>query len=308
MKIVLVGAGAMGLLFGGYLSRHNEVTLVGRNAVAMDIIKEKGVRIRENDGSEEVFYPDATNDASDITEAELALLFVKAGDSRAALESVKHLMGNGTFLMTLQNGAGHEKILMEYAPKERIIIGTTNQGSYRINENTVCHSGLGDTYIGAVSGMAGDFAKVSETFSNCGFPCELSGDVKKMIWNKLMINASSSVLSGLLQAPQGYVAENEAAWDIAKKLITEICEVACADGYTFAAEEQIERINKHLKNSPGGYTSIYADLKAGRKTEVSVINGAVVREGRRLGVAIPTHEIILDMVKAMEEKAQMNAQ
>lgn len=300
MRIVLVGPGAMGLLFGGYLSQKNDVTLVGRNAYRMKQLQEGGVRIRENDGREEIYHPDATAQPDKLTEADLVLLFVKAGDSEAALESVKHLIGPNTFLMTLQNGAGHEKLLLQYAPKERVIIGTTNQGSYKLDETSVCHSGLGDTTLGGVLGSGEAFAPVAETFQTCGFPCKLSEQVRGMIWNKLMINASSSVLSGILQMPQGYVVENSSAWNIAQKLIKEICAVATAEGYLFTADEQIERIDKHLRNAPSGYTSVYADLKAERKTEVSVINGAVVEAGRRLGIPTPTHELILDIVQSME--------
>lgn len=304
MKIVLVGPGAMGLLFGGYLSQKNDVTLVGRNADIMKKIDKDGVRIQDADGKKEIYHPHATAEADKLTEAELVLLFVKAGDSEAALHSVKHLIGPETFLMTLQNGVGHEKLLLQYAPKERVIIGTTNQGSYRLDETSVCHSGLGDTALGAVSGSGETFASVAETFQACGFPCKLSAQVKGMIWNKLMINASSSVLSGILQMPQGYVVENKAAWNMAQKLIKEICAVATADGYPFSEDEQIERIDRHLRNAPGGYTSIYADLKAGRKTEVAVINGAVVEAGQRLGIPTPTHELILNMVQAMEGRGQ----
>ena len=304
MKIVLVGPGAMGLLFGGYLSKKNDVTLVGRNAETMNRIEREGVCIREADGREEIYHPHATAEPDKLTEADLVLLFVKAGDSEAALESVKHLIGPSTFLMTLQNGAGHEKLLLQYASQGQVIIGTTNQGSYKLDDISVCHSGLGDTAFGAVSGSGERFASVAEAFEACGFPSSISEQVKGMIWNKLMINASSSVLSGILQMPQGYVAENEAAWNIAQKLIREICAVATADGYPFSAEEQIGRIDKHLRNAPGGYTSVYADLKAGRKTEVSVINGAVVETGRRLGIPVPTHELILDMVRAMEGRPQ----
>lgn len=300
MKIVLVGPGAMGLLFGGYLSGKNDVTLVGRNADTMKRIEREGVRIRETDGSEKICHPHATAEPDRLTEAELVLLFVKAGDSETALESVKHLIGPDTFLMTLQNGAGHESLLLRYASQDKVIIGTTQQGSYKLDERSVCHSGLGETVLGAVSGSGDAFVPVADAFRECGFPCGISERVREMIWNKLMINASSSVLSGILQVPQGYVVQNEAAWNIAQKLIREICAAASADGYPFSAEEQIERLERHLRNAPGGYTSIYADLKAGRRTEAAVINGAVVETGRRLGIPVPTHELILDIVRAME--------
>ncbi|MCR5100205.1 MAG: hypothetical protein K6B41_02475 [Butyrivibrio sp.] len=117
-----------------------------------------------------------------------------------------------------------------------------------------------------------------------------------------MINASSSVLSGVLGCAQGYVAENEYAWGICKDLITEICEAAKADGCEFNVDEQINRIKKHLEAAPGGYTSIYSDLQNNRKTEVDYISGAVVRAAKKQGRNAPTHEMMVKLVHAMENR------
>ena len=303
MNIALIGPGAMGLLFGGYLSKHHDVTLIGSNPENMRYIEEHGVAILATDGTEETFRPHATADASHLGPADLVLLFVKSGITGKVLEQNRNLIGPDTILMTLQNGAGHENVLKKYTDEEHVLIGTTQQGSSRRTPVSIYHSGLGSTSIGAITGDSSRFARVAEAFSVCGFPCEVSDQVRGMIWNKLMINASSSVLSGVLQVPQGYVASNPAAWSIAENLITEICAVAAAEGYRFDAADQIARIRKHLEKAPDGLTSIYADLKAGRITEAPVINGAVVDAARRLGIPVPTHETILALVHAMEERA-----
>ena len=60
MKIAVIGPGAMGLLFGSYLSQHHDVTLVGTNPAKMQSITENGVTIREMDGSERIYRPHAT--------------------------------------------------------------------------------------------------------------------------------------------------------------------------------------------------------------------------------------------------------
>lgn len=292
----------MGLLFGGYLSKKHDVTLVGTHQDVMETIERDGLMIRETDGSEQIYRPHATTDTSAMEPVDLVVLFVKACASEAALEKNRALIGPNTFLLTLQNGAGHERTLRKFADDAHIIIGTTQQGSYRLSPTAACHSGKGGTAFGPVSGTCTRFAAIAEAFDACGFSCELTDQVRGMIWNKLMINASSSVLSGILQVPQGYVAENPAAWDIAKKLIRELCAVASADGYPFDAEEQIARIKKHLENAPDGYTSIYADLKAGRITEAPVINGAVVDAAHRFSIPAPTHELVLSLVHAMEER------
>lgn len=304
MNIALIGPGAMGLLFGGYLSKMHEVMLIGTRAAVMKEIEEKGLTIQETDGSSAVYRPHATADSTGMPPADLVILLVKAGASQAALEANRSLIGPDTLLLTLQNGAGHEQLLRRFADEEHIIIGTTQQGSYKLDDTRICHSGKGSTALGAVNGNSSRFAPVAEALCSCGFPCEVTDQVKGMIWAKLMINSSSSVLSGILQTAQGYVAENTYAWTIAQALITELCAVASADGYPFDSGEQIARIRRHLELAPDGYTSIYADLKAGRTTEVSVINGAVVEAGRRLGVPVPTHELVVELVHALEGKKE----
>lgn len=300
MKIALIGPGAMGLLFGGYLSRKNDVTLIGRNAEIMQQIADNGLTIRETDGTEEVFHPHAVSDSTGMKPVDLVLLFVKSGASKKALDTNRHLIGPDTLLLTLQNGAGHEALLKQYTDDSHIIIGTTQQGSYKLSDTAICHSGKGRTAFGAIYGDSSRFAEIADIFEICGFPAQVTDGVKGMIWNKLMINASSSVLSGVLQTAQGFAESDPYAWSITCKLIREICAVATADGYPFDAEEQISRIQKHLQAAPDGFTSIYADLKAGRITEAPVINGAVVDAAHRLGVPVPTHEFILTLVHAME--------
>ena len=303
MKIAVIGPGAMGMLFGSYLSQKHDVTLVGTNPAKMQTITESGVTIREMDGSERTYHPRATADAAALSPVDLVIVQVKASASEAALTKNQNLIGPETILMTLQNGMGHDALLSCFAVRGQIVIGTTQQGSYKLGEASVCHSGLGKTFLGAVTGDSARFAALAGVFADCGFPCEVCAQVQGMIWDKLMINASSSVLSGILQVAQGYVEQDPHAWALAEKLIRELCAAATAEGYPFDADEQIARIRLHLQKAPDGFTSIYADLKAGRRTEVDVINGAVVAAGRRHNIPVPTHEFVVELVHAMETRA-----
>lgn len=301
MRIAIIGPGAMGLLFGAYLSTANEVTMIGRSREKMDDIKNNGVSVEEIDGTVKDYSMDAVTDTKALAPFDLVMVFTKTGATRAALEQNRNIIDEHTVLLTLQNGMGHENVLKEFAPIERILIGTTKEGSYRKSSRSICHSGVGSTAFGTIAGDCSQYQNVADAFNRSGLECALAPEIKRMIWDKIMINASSSVLSGIFQVPQGCVFTKAHVWNIAKKLIIELCATATADGYAFDAAEQIERIEKHLKAAPGGYTSIYADLKAGNKTEVDVINGAVVAEAHRLGMPVPTHEIIVDMVHGMEE-------
>ena len=108
--------------------------------------------------------------------------------------------------------------------------------------------------------------------------------------------------------PIGFIAEDEYAWNMTVTLIKEAMQVAKAMGLEFDEDEMIERVRNTSINSPEGRTSIYADLKAGRLTEVNTISGAVVKTGDRLGIPVPSHKMIVNMVHAMENKSKNNVQ
>lgn len=305
MKITVIGPGAMGLLFGGKLAACADVSLIGSNAANIKEINEKGVTIKR-DGSSVTRMVPAYKGGSCKEPADVVLLFTKAYQIRDVLSENRGLIGPDTMLLTLQNGAGHDRVMREFADSAHVLIGTTKQGSYRESASVIVNSGLGETVFGGAASQgeqAPDRARLEElrsVFENAGFPCAVSDNIRFEVWNKLMINASSSVLSGVLQVPQGYVAENEMAWSICEDLIREICAAAAGEGAVFVPEEQILRVREHLRKAPDGYTSIYADIKNGRKTEADFICGAVVRAAQEQGLRVPVQETILRLVHAME--------
>ena len=205
--------------------------------------------------------------------------------------------------MTLQNGAGHEDILSESVPKERIIIGTTEDNGAVLDFGYVRRGGKGKTNIGMlVPDSNGMLGKIKESFDSCGFDTHIYDNIQQLIWDKLFTNVSLSALTGVLQVPIGFIAADEYAWSMTVTLIKEALAVAKALGLEFDEQEIIERVRNTSISSPEGKTSIYADLKAGRRTEVNTISGAVVRAGEKTGVDVPTHRMIVNMVHAMEDR------
>ena len=307
MKITIIGPGAMGLLFGGKLAACADVTLIGNNPVNLGEINEKGVTIKRGDSSVTRMIP-AYQSGSLKEPADVVMLFTKAYQIRDVLTKNQALIGPDTLLLTLQNGAGHDKVMREFADSAHVLIGTTKQGSSRESASVIINSGLGETVFGGVAAKgekAPDRARLEElcaVFESAGFPCSVSDNIRFEVWNKLMINASASVLSGVLQVPQGYVAEDENAWSICQDLIREICAAAAGEGAIFDPEEQIARVREHLRNAPGGFTSVYSDLKNGRKTEADFICGAVVRAAKEQGLRVPVQETILRLIHAMEAR------
>jgi 2-dehydropantoate 2-reductase len=302
MKIAVIGAGAMGTIYGGRLSRNNEVYLVDINKDVVKNINSNGVKIREN-GVDSVYRPKAVSSTENVGIVDLVILFVKSQFSRAALKENLSFIGKNTYILTLQNGSGHEDILSEVVPLERVLIGTTEDNGSIIELGYVHHGGNGRTNLGMVSPDKEKFLpKVKECFDSCGFDTLLHDNIQKLIWDKLFTNISLSVVTGILQVKMGFIGENTYAWNLTKQLVKEAVSVAFAMGLDFDEEAILSKIKKTSEQNPDGCTSIYTDLKNGRLTEVDTISGSVVRAAKKLGVAVPSHEFVVNMVHAMEQR------
>ena len=120
----------------------------------------------------------------------------------------------------------------------------------------------------------------------------------------MLTNVSASMLTGVLQVPMGFIAENPSAWAICETLVREAVAVAAGEGIEFDADEKVAEVRKVCTDSPAGLTSIYADLRDGRRTEVDTISGSVIRASERNGVPAPTHRAMVQLVHAMEQKHQ----
>lgn len=302
MKIAVIGAGAMGSIYGGHLSQKHEVYLIDTSPAIVEHIQKEGIRLQEN-GEENVYKPNAVTSAEGLPVMDLVLLFVKSLYSRDALVSGKNLIGKDTYLMTLQNGSGHEDILEEFAPTDHIIIGTTEDNGAVLGPGLIRRGGTGNTNVGMLTeDNHGFLPRLKEEFECCGFSVKIHSNIQQLIWNKLFTNVSLSAVTGILQVDMGYISANDHAWNMTVRLIREAVAVAHGLGLEADAEEIIEKVKKTSEMSPNGCTSIRADIQNGRKTEVDMISGSVVRAAGKCGIPVPTHEFVVEMVHALEGK------
>ena len=214
MKIAVLGAGAMGGLFSSYLSRQNEVTVIDVNPALVEKVTKEGLTVEEPDGSSAVYHPNAMLSTEGMEPVDLIVVFVKAMFSESALNNNKGIIGPDTYLMTLQNGSGHEDMLGKFVPQDHIIIGTTQHNASVAGLGVTRHGGSGMTHMGCVTGSASRLQKFADAFTACGLQADVSDGVQKMIWNKLFTNVSASALTGALQVPLGYISSNEHAWKL----------------------------------------------------------------------------------------------
>ena len=203
--------------------------------------------------------------------------------------------------MTLQNGSGHEDILGEFVPQDHIIIGTTNDNGAILGMGHIRHGGVGETNIGMLVEDAGGFLpKLKEALDNCGFVTTIQENIQQLIWDKMFTNVSLSAVTAILSVEMGYIAANEHAWYLTERLVREAAAVARGMGLKADDEKLLAKVRETSEGSPNGVTSICADIRAGRKTEVDTISGSVVRASKKCGVPAPPHEFVVEMIHALE--------
>lgn len=190
MRIAVIGAGAMGSIYGGHLSLHNDVYLVDTNQAVVDHLQKNGLLLQEN-GEDVKYTPKAVTSTEGIESVDLIILFVKALFSKAALRGNQNLIGENTYVLTLQNGSGHEDILSEFVKEDHIIIGTTEDNGAVLGFGHIRHGGQGRTNVGMlVEDKEGFLPKLKEAFDCCGFDVKIHENIQQLIWDKLFTNVS----------------------------------------------------------------------------------------------------------------------
>jgi len=303
LKIAILGSGAMGSLFGAYLSQKNDVWLIDIDPQKVERINTKGITVVEKE-VRKLFKPKAVVSSKGLGEMDLIIVFVKSMYTIAALEQNKHLIGEKTYLITLQNGAGHESKLLKFADKKNVLIGTTQHNSSVSTEGEILHGGGGKTIIGVIDGNISGIRNIALNFTSCGIQTEVSDDVKKQIWTKLFLNTAASSLTAILQVPLGFISENPHACSLMESLARESVKAANTEcSNCFIEDEIIKDIKDVLNIAKEGYTSIYSDIKNGNYTEVDTISGYVLEVAKKNGIPAPYHQFVVSMIHALEDKA-----
>ena len=181
MRIAVIGAGAMGSIYGGHLSQNNEVYLVDTAAQVVEHVRKEGIKIQEN-GEDVIYHPQAVTSTEGLEPVDLVILFVKSLFSRAALSGNKGLIGPDTYVMTLQNGSGHEDILGEFVGQDHIVIGTTEDNGAVLGLGHIRRGGEGNTNVGMlVEDKDGFLPKLKEAFDCCGFNVKIHANIQQLI-------------------------------------------------------------------------------------------------------------------------------
>lgn len=303
MKVGVVGAGAMGSLFGGYLSAAgHDVWLVDPWTAHVDAILRGGLRIVESSGEERVLHPSAVLDPRSVGACDLVLVFVKSYHTEQVAASLGPLLGPVTVVMTLQNGLGNVDVLARHVPIERLVAGTTGQGANVLEPGRIHHAGSGETVVGELDGTRTDrLQQWVDAFSAAGLPAAASTNVHGVVWGKLLANIAINPLTAMLRVRNGQLLEMPEAVEIMRSAVEEGLAVAGRAGVRVPMADPWAHVLDVARRTGANRSSMLQDIEAGRRTEIDVISGAVVREGNRLGLSTPVNLALTRLVKCLEQ-------
>lgn len=302
MKIAIVGAGAMGSIFGARLAQAGEeVLLVDVSTHLVEKINANGVTIESQDETSTTEVAATTAPASDPFDT--VLLFVKCYHTRAAVDLAAPLVGEETVVATLQNGWGNGDVLADRFGPERTVVGVTyNSGTIR-GLGEVRHTGTGPTFIGPHTGASTEHAQpLGDALTRAGFEVNVTGDVGTAVWKKLVLNCATLPTAALTRLTAGALG-NSNVLEVALALAEEATTVARALGYDIDPDERVSTITANLRNGGSGKASMLQDVESGRRTEIAVISGAVVAAADEHGLDVPLSRAMLTLVHGLEEGA-----
>jgi len=307
MRIAIIGAGAMGSVIGGLLAKSgNQVSLVDVWRETVQAINERGLQIEDKTGNSETLSVHATTNANEVGLVDVVLVFVKCYHTEAAVRQALPLIGPNTTVLSLQNGWGNGPLIGSIVGKDRLLLGVCYHSATVAGPGHVQHLGRGTTFIGEPDGRMSDrLQQITETFNKAGIEVNPTPQVLKEIWSKLALNVCTLPTSALLRffAPQ--LVEHSGTVNLMQSLLREAVAVAQAQDIPLTFDERWEAISGLLKRcAPNTKASMLQDVERTRRTEIDVINGAIVDAGRRSGTPTPYNDAIVWLVKSLEETFQ----
>ena len=306
MKIVMLGAGALGSTIGGTLAiGGNDVHFVDMWQEHVDLINKDGLHMT-NEKEDWYVRVDARTTADTIGEADLVIVLVKSFATKQAVEQLKqtNVIGKNTLVMSLQNGLGNEETIASVIGSENVISGKTYVGGRLIQAGYISAGVQGKwAYIGELNGEITDrIQTVCNVFNDAGLLCEVSDNIKGLIWDKLLINVAAGALCGITRLPYGPLYEEDYIKDVAVAAIQEGIQVAKAAGVVLKSEDPQYPWVAASEGLPGTFkTSILQSLELKRPTEIDFINGSIVEWGKKYGIATPVNQTLVACVKGIEK-------
>ncbi|WP_097460304.1 ketopantoate reductase family protein [Mangrovitalea sediminis] len=293
-RTLILGAGSLGRLFGGYLASFVPVTVLQRTPATVPTLTYDLIAF---DGSRKTLTLPVSVAGSKHSGIRWALVTTKANDVEAAVETLIPTLPMETAILLFQNGMGSQQAIASRHPERPILCASTTEGANRPDQSTLCHAGQGETWIGSLT-PSGETAcaPFARLLNRAGLKASVSNNIEERLWQKLAINAGINAFTAILGCTNGHILEQPFFAQNIAQLSAEIAAIATASGYPTDAGVLEARIRDVALATRDNVSSMLQDLRSGRPTEIDYINGYLVRQGQRLGLKTPMNQTLVDAV------------
>lgn len=304
MRICLIGAGSMGSLYGGLLARSGEeITLLDPWREHVDAISRRGLHIDGIGGDFHVPVR-AVTEAENCPPADVAIIQVNSYATISAATAARQVLVPGGYAITLQNGIGNVEILCEILGKDRVAAGLSYHSAALQGPGWIRHTHKGPTWLGELDGRKSERIRILQAvLQRAGFDPIVVSDIVEHIWSKFIHNCAINAISAITGLRVGEIPMSAEVDEFQTHIIDEVLVIVRAKGLRLSDPDPAKSIKEFCKkkfNKP----SMLQHLEQGRRTEITALNGAVVREGRKLGIPTPYNEALSLLVSGREFATQ----
>ena len=309
MRIAILGAGALGSVFGGHLAlAGNDVTLVDVWREHMEAVAAGGLDLRTPQGVSTIVPLRAIHEPWRLEPVELVIVLTKSFACAEALRSIAHAVTDETWVVTVQNGLGNDRRLAEVIGPERVVPGTTTVGAEQSGPGTTTMSlaaaaRTSVTHLGpprtAAAIPAGVHA-IARTLTEAGLPTEALDSADVVIWTKLALAGPMGPVTALLRRTLSDVVSDEHSLALVTAMFDEIVAVAHATGVPLDREAVWAHALETFRATGPHTTSMAADVLAHRRTEIDAFCGEIARLGEEHGVPTPVNWTVWQALQAIE--------
>lgn len=309
MRIAVVGAGALGSVIGGLLHEAGlDPVLIERDPEEVRLVREKGLWL-EGVSGDRVIGPRIVADASEAGSIDLALVLVKSYDTADSIPTLKRILSADGLILTLQNGIGNYETLNEAAPGQ-VLLGTTTMGAMTLGPGRFRHTGFGQTHFGEADGSIKDRTKAVGAIlekMKAG-PVHVVDNAVGCVWSKLIINAAINAPATLLRVRNGDLPTSQWGKELIHEIVEECLTIVRAKGISLIFDDPEATVIAVCEGTAGNINSMFQDIRAGRRTEIDFINGALAKQAEDLGISAPVNRTLSLLIKALEAASPQTVQ
>jgi 2-dehydropantoate 2-reductase len=301
MTIAVFGAGAVGSFFGGLLARAGQDIRFIARGTQLEALRRHGIEIQSTLlGPIRVSDVRVTADAAEIGPVDLVLLCVKAHQTETVLDALTPLVAPATMIVTLQNGVESDEVVAARFGRARVIPAVVYVGATVDEPGRISHVAAGTIALGVPPEVAREqVERLRALLATSGQPVQISEDIRRDRWRKLLWNASFNTVSALTGRDPGELLRVPDTRRLLSSIMKEVAAVARAQQIALHDRDVDEQI-AWTERAGAIRTSTAVDRERGREMEIDALVGVVVRRGQQFGVPTPCSDVMLALLRAVE--------